>query len=78
MGGMLRLVPRARGHVACFTVVKKVEDLADGTQKVTELRLVLDERLENLRWRDPPWVPMSSPSVFGYLEVALWLALWIA
>ena len=53
-----------------FTVVKKVEtDPESGEERVTELRLVLDERLENLRWEDPPWVGMSSPTIFGYLEV---------
>ena len=70
LGGMIRLVLTQGGTIAPFTVVRRVDDNEDGTQTVTPLRLVLDERLETLRWVDPPWVPMSSPSAFGYLEVS--------
>ena len=62
--GMLRGVVSCRSTVGMFTVVKKVlpedEMAPDGTvhRKAGSivLRLVLDQRVPNLSWREPPWV----------------------
>ena len=62
--GLLKPLQKIRGHVSPFTVVKKVEDGV-----VTEQRLVLDQRRDNLRWRKPPWAPMASPGLFPFVRV---------
>lgn len=67
--GMLRFVKTIHGIVSFFTVVKNV-DPNDSTV-ITAQRLVMDERVENLRWHDPPWTGLSTPSTLAYLELDL-------
>eukprot|EP00972_Heterocapsa_arctica_P004623 686864-Heterocapsa_arctica.AAC.1 len=63
-GGMLTEVGHVESEVDLFTVVKKVVEVspADGGRPWdVALRLIFDNRRGNLRWRTPPWVPLSGP-----------------
>ena len=75
LAGMIMFVPEVAGEVAMFTVIKKMEEMkgANGRiqQKVTEQRLIFDERLENERWSLPPGAALSGATVLGYLEADL-------
>ena len=70
-GGMLREVRRVESEVDLFTVVKKIiprDAAAGGRAWDVSLRLIFDNRRGNLRWRTPPWVPLSGPGPLSMLD----------
>ena len=74
--GMLNWVYEILGEVAPFTVVKTVEAVGGSSsqggmprEEIVAQRMVLDQRRENLRWKRPPWFPMSNAACFPFLEV---------
>eukprot|EP00969_Alexandrium_andersonii_P244828 10818055-Alexandrium_andersonii.AAC.1 len=68
VAGMLRGVKRKRGGVGLFTVIKSAE-LVDGKVKAT-LRLVFDQRFDNLGWAEPPWAGLCDPSALAGLDLS--------
>ena len=66
IAGMLRGCQHSKSTVGLFTVVKKIEE---GTNRII-LRLVLDQRVPNLMWGDPPWTPLSGPGVFAGVDLS--------
>eukprot|EP00974_Lingulodinium_polyedra_P031216 3003306-Lingulodinium_polyedra.AAC.1 len=34
------------------------------------MRLVLDQRRENLRWTKPPWSPMANVALFPFVDTS--------
>ena len=56
-GGMLVGIDKLEMTVGLFTVVKKVENGR------IHLRLVLDQRMPNMYWQDPPWVGLGGPEL---------------
>ena len=62
--GMLRGITRIESTIGMFTVVKKVED-----GRII-LRLILDQRVPNLYWQEPPWVGMAGPGAFASLDLS--------
>jgi hypothetical protein len=76
--GMLRGVTRRQSTVGMFTVVKKVvetdEYSADGSlvwpAGTILLRLVLDQRIPNLAWKEPPWVALGGPGALSSVDLS--------
>ena len=70
--GMLRPVRHRRSTVGMFTAVKKISEKdefwPDGSLQwaagTIVLRLVLDQRIPNLDWREPPWVALGGREPF--------------
>ena len=68
VAGLLRGAKKARGFIYPFTVVKKLT--VEPARSIADviMRMVLDQRVSNLAWLEPPWTPMSNPSSFPYVE----------
>ena len=49
--------------VGLFAVVEKVEEGG------IHLRLVLDQRMPNMYWKDPPWVGLGGPGAVAFMEI---------
>ena len=64
MAGLLTGVTEVKGTIHPFTVIKKVR--GPGSY---DMRLVLDQRKDNMAWKTPPWTPMASPGLFPYVQV---------
>ena len=62
LANMLRGVKRRKGGVGIFTVVKSAE-VVEGKVKWV-LRLVFDQRWNNLAWKRPPWSGLSGVGAF--------------
>ena len=67
---MLLATDECEGTTALFTVVKKWVVNPDGTKSRTS-RLVFDERLENLRWRRPPWCALGAGTSLGFIDASV-------
>ena len=75
--GMLRAAGHCHSTVGLFTVVKKVldKDEIGPTGEVLKpagtviLRPVLDQRVPNLLWQDPPWVALGGPGALSSLDL---------
>ena len=52
-----------------FTVVKKIIRSPPKSSEDISMRMVLDQRRDNLAWREPPWCPMASPGSFSFVQV---------
>lgn len=70
MSGLLRGAKQIKGHIHPFTVFKKL--LVEPARSVKDIvmRMVLDQRVDNLQCKEPPWTPMSNPSMFPYVETS--------
>ena len=66
--GMLVETREVFRNIEVFTVVKKLEDQADGSVLVHG-RLIFDGRVPNTDWRDPPWVGLSGPGCMAGLDL---------
>lgn len=67
-GGMLRPCAFRRGGVGLFTVVKSASVTTDGLD--LKLRLVFDQRFDNLAWREPPWAGLAGPGALSAVDLS--------
>ena len=65
---MLRRSKQCKGQVRLFTVVKKAEGV--GEDLIVHLRLIFDQRRENLGWRDPPWISLGGLASLAQLDIS--------
>ena len=68
VSGMLRGAKAIKGRIHPFTVVKKVERNPPISLKDVIMRMVLDQRVDNLAWKEAPWTPMANPSMFPFVD----------
>ena len=67
--GMMSTSDVCKGEVALFTVVKTWVTSETGPPKRSS-RLVFDERLENLKWREPPWCSLGAGTALGFIDAS--------